>query len=154
MDDLYNKVQKLCVQHRITIAKMCKDLDIPRNTFSDLKYGRRKSISFKYCAKIAAYFNIPLESLTDTPKIKTTNAETRIERLLESPIRQYDTINLIIDNDNPDNYEKLKRTMNTTLEDEKKVYVLSEDEFKLIIAYRSHPEVQQVIKKILDITND
>lgn len=152
MDDLYNKVQKLCVQHRITIAKMCKDLDIPRNTFSDLKYGRRKSISFKYCAKIAAYFNIPLESLTDTPKIKTTNAETRIERLLESPIRKYDTINLIIDKDNPDNYEKIKRIMNTT--DEKKVYVLSEDEFKLIMAYRSHPEVQQVIKKILDITND
>ncbi len=152
MDDLYNKVQKLCVQHRITIAKMCKDLDIPRNTFSDLKYGRRKSISFKYCAKIAAYFNIPLESLTDTPKIKTTNAETRIERLLESPIRKYDTINLIIDKDNPDNYEKLKRIMNTT--DEKKVYVLSEDEFKLIIAYRSHPEVQQVIKKILDISKD
>lgn len=152
MDNLYIKIENLCRQHNINLTKMCKDLNIPRSTFSDYKAGRRKSISLKYCVQIAAYFNVPVDSLTDTPKIKTTSAETRIERLLESPIRKYDTINLIIDKDNPDNYEKLKRIMNTT--DEKKVYVLSEDEFKLIIAYRSHPEVQQVIKKILDISKD
>mgnify|MGYP000038467994 CR=1 FL=1 len=133
MDNLYNKIQELCLQYEITIAKMCRDLNIPKTTFSDLKYGRRKSISIKYCAKIAAYFHIPIESLIDTPKIEVPYTSKE----------EYHTS--IFDHDHDD---KQGQTEN------KKVFILSEHEFKLITAYRNTPAMQKAINKLLNIVDD
>lgn len=88
MNNFYTKIENLCKQHNINLTKMCKDLKISRSILSDLKAGRQKSISIKYYALIAAYFNIPISVLLDSSDMEIKNplisSHTNKESLLLS----------------------------------------------------------------------
>ncbi|MGN1114171.1 MAG: helix-turn-helix domain-containing protein [Oscillospiraceae bacterium] len=65
MFDMYKIIDSLCKENNITITQMCRDLKINRSSLSELKQGRAKSLSADKVVKIAKYFNVPAEYITD-----------------------------------------------------------------------------------------
>lgn len=63
MSDLYTRIEKLCKERNINITTMCKDSGASRGSLSDLKFGRKQSLSVDTLTKIASYFNISVDVL-------------------------------------------------------------------------------------------
>lgn len=63
MSNLYNKIAKLCTDRGITGYKLCKDLNIRPSIITDLKAGRKKSLSTENITKISNYFEVSVETL-------------------------------------------------------------------------------------------
>lgn len=63
MSDLYNVLARLCEQKGISAYRMCKDVGIQPSIMTDLKKGRRSSMKAETIAKIAAYFEVSVESI-------------------------------------------------------------------------------------------
>ena len=58
MQNLYEVIDALCQQRGIRPGQMCNDLGLSRGLMTDLKMGRKKSISAQTAQKIAAYFGV------------------------------------------------------------------------------------------------
>ena len=58
--NMYEKIIFLCEDRGIRAGRLCKDIDIPRSTLSELKCGRTKSLSTQTLAKIAKYFGVTM----------------------------------------------------------------------------------------------
>lgn len=58
MANLYETIQTLCQQKDIRPGRMCADLHISRGLMTDLKMGRKKTVSADTAQKIAAYFGV------------------------------------------------------------------------------------------------
>lgn len=63
MSELYEIIQGLCEEREITIARMCKEIQIPSSIVYELKSQRRDSISTKTALKIADYFGVSISYL-------------------------------------------------------------------------------------------
>ena len=55
---LYDRLRILCEERGIKGAKMCTDLGISKSLMTDLKSGRKKTISAPTAQKIATYFGV------------------------------------------------------------------------------------------------
>ena len=58
MDSLYDNILTLCNRDQIRPGRLCDDLGISRGLITDLKMGRKKSVSAETAQKIAAYFGV------------------------------------------------------------------------------------------------
>ncbi len=58
MDSLYSRILTLCDQNGIRPGRLCDELGISRGLITDLKMGRKKSVSAETAQKIAAYFGV------------------------------------------------------------------------------------------------
>jgi len=58
MRSLYETIQQLCQQHAIRPGRLCTELGLSRGLMTDLKMGRKKSLSAETAQKIAAYFGV------------------------------------------------------------------------------------------------
>ena len=58
MGNLYETIQTLCQRADIRPGKLCDELGISRALVTDLKMGRKKSISAETAQKIAGYFGV------------------------------------------------------------------------------------------------
>lgn len=58
MANLYETIQTLCQQKDIRPGRMCDELHISRGLMTDLKMGRKKTVSADTAQKIAAYFGV------------------------------------------------------------------------------------------------
>ena len=58
MQNLYEVIENLCQQRGIRPGQMCNDLGLSRGLMTDLKMGRKKSVSAQTAQKIAAYFSV------------------------------------------------------------------------------------------------
>ncbi len=58
MDSLYDNILALCNRNGIRPGRLCDELGISRGLITDLKMGRKKSVSAETAQKIAAYFGI------------------------------------------------------------------------------------------------
>ena len=70
MSELYNRIERLCAQNKITITAMCRESGASRASLSDLKVGRKQSLSADTLDKIANYFSTTVDYLlgrTDDP---------------------------------------------------------------------------------------
>lgn len=67
MNSMYNRIEALCYHHAKTMGEMCKDLGISRSVLSELRSGRTKELSVHNLRKIADYFKIPLDALSNMP---------------------------------------------------------------------------------------
>ncbi len=70
MSELYNRIERLCVQNKVTITAMCRESGASRASLSDLKVGRKQSLSADTLDKIANYFSTTVDYLlgrTDDP---------------------------------------------------------------------------------------
>lgn len=68
--NLYERIDALCREKGVSKGKMCSDIGISQGAISDLKVGRKKSLSAQSLAKIAKYFGTTITYLlgdTDIP---------------------------------------------------------------------------------------
>ena len=70
MSNLYNRIGALCKERGITVTAMCKESGASRASLSDLKMGRKQSLSADTLDKIASYLQVSVDYLlgrTDGP---------------------------------------------------------------------------------------
>lgn len=73
MGTLYESIMSLCREKGIKGGKMCVDLGLSKGIMTNLKQGRRKSISTETAQKIADYFGVSvgrvlgIETESDAP---------------------------------------------------------------------------------------
>ena len=69
MDSLYARIQALCEANNIRPGRLCDELNLSRSLMTDLKMGRKKSLSAETAQKIASYFGVSVGHLLghDTP---------------------------------------------------------------------------------------
>ena len=63
MGNLYETIQTLCAARGIRPGKMCNDLGLSRSLMTDLKMGRKKSVSAETARKIATFLEVSVEEL-------------------------------------------------------------------------------------------
>ena len=63
MDNLYASIEELCNRRGIRPGRLCNDLGLSRGLITDLKMGRKKSVSAETAQKIATYFGISVGQL-------------------------------------------------------------------------------------------
>lgn len=63
MSSLYENIQKLCSLKGIRPGRLCDELGLSRGLMTDLKMGRKKSVSAETAQKIAAYFGVSVGRL-------------------------------------------------------------------------------------------
>ncbi len=71
MPKLYENILKLCDERAVSGGKMCNDLGLSRGLMTDLKMGRKNSISSNTAMKIANYFGVTVEYLFGAEKQET-----------------------------------------------------------------------------------
>ena len=63
VSELYNRIENLCAQHRVSITKMCEESGASRGSLTDLKKGRKQGLSAQTLSLIASYFDVSIEYL-------------------------------------------------------------------------------------------
>ena len=70
MDTLYKTIEKLCEGKGIRPGRLCDDLGLSRGLMTDLKMGRKKSVSAQTAQKIATYFQVTVAQLLGQEALK------------------------------------------------------------------------------------
>ena len=63
MDNLYARIQALCDESGIRPGRLCDALGLSRSLMTDLKMGRKKTVSAETAQKIAGFFRVSVEYL-------------------------------------------------------------------------------------------
>ncbi len=63
MGNLYETIQNLCDRKGIRPGRLCDELGLSRGLITDLKMGRKKSLSAETAQKIASYFGVSVAQL-------------------------------------------------------------------------------------------
>ena len=84
MCTFYERTTELCKNMGVTGSRMCLDLGLSKSTLSDLKSGRKKSVTAETAQKIASYLGVSVAYLLGEEDIKkeqpTTNGELSNKR--------------------------------------------------------------------------
>ena len=133
MSEMYDAIERLCIERGCNITKMCRDLNIPRSVFSELKSGRTKVLSGKYIAPVAEYFGVTADYLLGSGTKKEPAAESDgltardrrdIARDLEKIMRdleEQDTLMFDGDPASPEARESIRNALAMGLEYAKKL---------------------------------
>lgn len=65
MSEMYKRIEKLCKDNGMSVSKMCRELSITRSCLSELSTGRTERLSTVNAAKIADFFGVSVQYLTD-----------------------------------------------------------------------------------------
>lgn len=68
MCNLYDRIKKACQDKGITVSAMCVNLGMSKSVLSDLKSGRKKTLSADTLARIAAYLQVSADQLLGKPQ--------------------------------------------------------------------------------------
>ncbi|MBO5967057.1 MAG: helix-turn-helix domain-containing protein [Clostridia bacterium] len=63
MAQLYNRIAQLCEKQGITVTDLCRFSGAPRGSLTDLKQGRKQSLSTDTLQRIAEYFGVSVDYL-------------------------------------------------------------------------------------------
>ena len=77
MPKLYENIVLLCESRGISGGKMCNDLKLSRGLMTDLKMGRKESVSSATAMKIANYFGVSVEYLFEGESKKNPASSER-----------------------------------------------------------------------------
>ena len=82
MNNLYEKILSLCNKAGIRPGKMCNDIGLSRGMMTDLKMGRKQTLSTDTLSKIALYFDVTVDELLGNEKEPVTDSDgfTEAER--------------------------------------------------------------------------
>lgn len=58
MQNLYDTIEQLCQRKGIRPGHLCNELGLSRGLMTDLKMGRKKSVSAQTAQKIAGFFGV------------------------------------------------------------------------------------------------
>ena len=78
MENLYKIVENLCIEKGVNITRMCSESGASRGSLSDLKMGRKQSLSADTLTKIADYFKVSVDYLLgneEKPTVKNDELE-------------------------------------------------------------------------------
>lgn len=101
MYNLYETIAALCEQRGIKPGRMCNELGISRGAITDLKAGRKQSLSAETLSKIANYFEVTVDYLLGsdekndlTPKSKVTDDDIKFALFGGGPVSdvQYEEV--------------------------------------------------------------
>lgn len=127
----YDVFEKLCKEKGVNATNVSNATGVPRSTFTDWKKGRSTPKTDKL-QLIADYFGVPLETFTGR------NQPPRLVDMFAVPKFDEAALRKIFDN-----------ALEEALTDR---YRLTDDEKKIILAYRIAPEsTKDIIRKILDV---
>ena len=73
MSNLYDNIQELCARKGIRPGRLCTDLGISRSLMTDLKMGRKKSVSADTAQKLAAYLGVSVSTLLGQEEASQTD---------------------------------------------------------------------------------
>ena len=65
MSEMYDRIEELCKENKITVTQLCRELSITRSCLSELNKGRTETPSAKNTAKIADRFGVSVKYLTE-----------------------------------------------------------------------------------------
>lgn len=88
MSVLYDRIHSLCELKGVKDGTMCREANVPRSTFQELKMGRTENLSLKTLQKIADYFGVSVSELTGEEQKEKPNALDGIELEKLSPARR------------------------------------------------------------------
>ena len=101
MYNLYETIAALCEQRGIKPGRMCNELGISRGAITDLKAGRKQSLSAETLSKIANYFEVTVDYLLGSdekndlaPKRKVTDDDIKFALFGGGPVSdaQYEEV--------------------------------------------------------------
>ena len=88
MCSLYENIDALCKTHNICAAELARQIGQNNSMFTDLKTGRKKTLSIDVLILIADYFEISLDDLVGrkrkTPDDKSSEVIDKIMKLLSA----------------------------------------------------------------------
>ena len=58
MDNLFARIESLCEKKAIRPGRLCDELHLSRGLMTDLKMGRKKTVSAETAQKIARFFGV------------------------------------------------------------------------------------------------
>lgn len=87
MSELYNRIERLCENNQINITTMCKNSGASRASLSDLKMGRKQSLSADTLSKIASYFGVTVDYLLGNTEQKENAPAEKGERVKDDDIK-------------------------------------------------------------------
>ena len=76
MSNLYNRIENLCKENNESITTMCKESGASRASLSDLKVGRKQSLSAETLSKIATHFDVSVDFLLGNENKKTPTGKS------------------------------------------------------------------------------
>ena len=86
MSDLFLRIEALCKSKGITITDLCRESGASRGSLSDLKQGRKQSLSSATLSKIATFFDVSVDYLlgtTDEKEKPLVNGDEEFTEYLE-----------------------------------------------------------------------
>jgi len=63
MVTLYENIKQLCEQRGVTVSRMCLEIGVSKSTMSDLKSGKKKSMTIPTLEKIADYLGSTVDEV-------------------------------------------------------------------------------------------
>ena len=93
MSTLYERIDALCKERDMSVTEMCRQLNVPRTTLSELKSGRSKTLGIKHLTKIAEFFGVTVDYLVTGEKDKASakaEADDEVSEMLEEIRRRPD----------------------------------------------------------------
>ena len=78
MGNLYEMITKLCQEKGIRPGRLCDELSLSRGLITDLKMGRKKSVSAETAQKIAGYFGVSVGYLLGQEEVSDVLDEVDI----------------------------------------------------------------------------
>lgn len=76
MSDLYDRIETLCRERKISVTTLCKETGASRASLSDLKAGRKQNLSAQTLSKIAGYFQVSIDYLLGKENAPTQSGRT------------------------------------------------------------------------------
>lgn len=152
---LYGRIERLCRQEGITITEMCRRSGANRASLSDLKVGRKSTLSPETLAKIAKYFGTTVDYVfgVDTQaeiddltyQINALESRKRMEKRPDAIHSIEEEINILSDLLEERNFEKSlvdSGKKNKPAAEGDGLEYLSEKERALLHSYRTMTEEQ------------
>ena len=72
MDNLFARIQSLCQKNGIRPGRLCDELGLSRGLMTDLKMGRKKTVSTETAQKIAGFFGVSVGYLLGSEPTEST----------------------------------------------------------------------------------
>ena len=75
MSKLYETIVQLCAERGVNITELCRQSGASRGSLTDLKMGRKASLSAATISKIATYFGVSVDYLLSNEKEPATDSD-------------------------------------------------------------------------------
>ncbi len=86
MYNLYETISHLCEDKGIKPGRMCNELGISRGAITDLKAGRKQSLSADTLSKIAAYFGVSVDYLLGNEEKPAVPKDSGLDELVKDEL--------------------------------------------------------------------